>query len=81
MSSWANDTPRTLRDAISDVWMDTSLLIQQHLELAIGFSLAQQVHAARKGPEDVGVGSGLADGRERSVVPLAAAEEEERIHW
>ena len=34
MSSWANDTPRTLRDAISDAWMDTSLLIQQHLELA-----------------------------------------------
>ena len=34
MPSWTHENPRTLRDVVSDVWMDTSLLIQQHLELA-----------------------------------------------
>lgn len=34
MPPWTPGNSRTLRDVVSDVWMDTSLLIQQHLELA-----------------------------------------------
>jgi hypothetical protein len=32
--SWTEGTPRTLRDVVSDVWLDSSRLAQQHLELA-----------------------------------------------
>lgn len=32
--SWTQDTPRTLRDVVGDVWLDSSRLVQQHLELA-----------------------------------------------